>query len=80
MGTRGVPLPVKLENKNRIPKERPKWQNYKCCRLGLIEYVHRQYWKLQATVIGLTRIQHFKVALIPFFRAPIITLSDNNVD
>jgi hypothetical protein len=36
--------------RNRIPKEIPKQQNCKCCRLGLIEPVHGQYWKVQATV------------------------------
>jgi hypothetical protein len=36
--------------KNRIPKESPKQQNWKCSRLGLIEPVHWRCWKVQVTV------------------------------
>jgi hypothetical protein len=50
--------------KNRIPKESPTQQNWKCCRLDLIELVHGRYWKVQVTVhhapsTGLSWIQHF---------------------
>jgi hypothetical protein len=49
--------------KNRIPKESPTRQSWKCCRLGLIEPVDGQYLKMQVTVhtpsTGLSRIQHF---------------------
>jgi hypothetical protein len=34
-------------DKYRIPKESPTRQNWKCCRLGLIEPVHGRYWKVQ---------------------------------
>jgi hypothetical protein len=38
----------KLE-KNGIPKVRPKRQNCRCYRLGVIEPVHGRYWKVQDT-------------------------------
>jgi hypothetical protein len=34
-------------DKYRIPKESPTRQNWKCCRLGLIEPVHGRHWKAQ---------------------------------
>jgi hypothetical protein len=36
--------------KNRISKESPIPQNWKCCRVGLIEPVHERYLKVQVTV------------------------------
>jgi hypothetical protein len=36
--------------KNRIPKESPTPQKWKCCRLSLIEPVRGRYWKVQVTV------------------------------
>ena len=37
----------------RTPKESPKQQNYKYCRLGLFEPVHERYCKVQAIVVFL---------------------------
>jgi hypothetical protein len=37
--------------KNRIPKENPTRQHWKCWRLSLIEPVHGQYWKVQVTAL-----------------------------
>jgi hypothetical protein len=36
--------------KNRLPKESPTRQNWKCCRHSLIGPVHGRYWKMQVTV------------------------------
>jgi hypothetical protein len=39
-------------DKYRIPKEGPTRQNWKCCRLGLIESVQKRYWKVQHCFIN----------------------------
>ena len=39
-----------IKYRKRTPKENPKQQNCKCCRLGLIEPDHGRQWKVQATV------------------------------
>jgi hypothetical protein len=40
---------LKIIDKYRIPEESPTQQNWKCCRLGLIEPVHGRHRKAQAT-------------------------------
>ena len=61
---KGIP---KLYKKKRTPKDSPKHQNCKCCKLGMIEPFHGRC-KLPSTppINGLSRIQHLNMLLVNF--------------
>jgi hypothetical protein len=43
-------LTYERNREKQNPLKNAKRQNWKCCRLGLIEPIHGRYWKVQVTV------------------------------
>jgi hypothetical protein len=56
-GSYHIPSPTIIE-KYGIPKEGTKQKKWKCYRVGLIEPVHGQYWKVSRLKHWISSIQH----------------------